>query len=162
MAYVEPEVWYQQLATFYAAAGAFIRDEDDRVMLVKPTYRDEWTLPGGVVEAAETPDQTCAREVFEELDLKIQPSRLLVVDWAPPFGKRPRPFIYFIFDCHTITNDQHVTLQEDELQGYRLFHPEQAARRVAPHVSRRIPAAVQAAATGTTIYLPLLDGHHHP
>lgn len=41
MAYVQPEVWYPQLATFYAAAGALIRDQRDRILLAKPTYRDE-------------------------------------------------------------------------------------------------------------------------
>jgi 8-oxo-dGTP diphosphatase len=159
MAYVEPEIWYQRLATFYAAAGALLRDEYDRILLVKPNYRDEWTLPGGVVEADETPERACEREVLEELDLKTTVSRLLVIDWAPPFGKRPRPFIYFLFGCSPV-NGQRITHQTTELDDYGFFTVDEAARRVAPHVSARIPAAVHATTAGITIYLPLNADRH--
>lgn len=31
-------------------AGALIRDEVGRLLLVEPTYRDRWLTPGGTVE----------------------------------------------------------------------------------------------------------------
>ena len=31
------------------AAGALFRDEDGRVLLVDPTYKPTWDLPGGAV-----------------------------------------------------------------------------------------------------------------
>jgi ADP-ribose pyrophosphatase YjhB (NUDIX family) len=156
MAYVEPEVWYQQLPTFYAAAGALIRDEHGRILLVKPNYRPEWSLPGGVVEALETPHAACEREIREELDLTVTAAPLLVVDWVPPSDERPRPFIYFLFDCGTL-DGQPITLQTSELDDYGFYDPATAAHHTAPHVARRIPAAIHAANTGGTVYLP-----HHP
>jgi 8-oxo-dGTP diphosphatase len=166
MAYVEPEVWYQRLPTFYASAGALITDTAGRILLVKPNYRDGWALPGGTLEPDETPEAACAREVHEDLGLELPPTRLLVVDWAPADGERPRPFVYFLFDCGTIDADQPIRLQTDELDDYRYVDPDQAERHLASHVAARVPAAVRSRLNGTTIYLPMnrpdrdRPGHH--
>jgi ADP-ribose pyrophosphatase YjhB (NUDIX family) len=37
------------------AAGLLIRDDTGRVLLVKPTHKDGWDIPGGYVEPGETP-----------------------------------------------------------------------------------------------------------
>jgi hypothetical protein len=50
--------------------------------------------------------------------------------------------------------------QTTELDDYGFFTADQAARRVAPHVSARISAAVHAATAGITIYLPLNADSH--
>jgi ADP-ribose pyrophosphatase YjhB (NUDIX family) len=47
------------------AAGALFVDEQDRVMLVRPTYKPYWDVPGGYVEKGESPLQACIREVAE-------------------------------------------------------------------------------------------------
>ncbi|MGY2115992.1 NUDIX domain-containing protein [Nocardia gipuzkoensis] len=50
-------------------AGALFVDELDRVLLVEPTYTNYWELPGGVVEADESPYAAVVREIGEELSL---------------------------------------------------------------------------------------------
>jgi ADP-ribose pyrophosphatase YjhB (NUDIX family) len=65
------------------AAGAMFFDKAGRVLLVKPTYKERWDIPGGYVEPNETPTQACAREIKEELFLSKQVGVLLAVDWAP-------------------------------------------------------------------------------
>lgn len=47
--------------TILSAAGALIRDQQGRILLVEPTYKDHWEIPGGVIEVGETPSQGCAR-----------------------------------------------------------------------------------------------------
>jgi ADP-ribose pyrophosphatase YjhB (NUDIX family) len=49
------------------AATAFFRDEQGRVLLVNPSYKETWDLPGGAVKAEESPHAACRREVAEEL-----------------------------------------------------------------------------------------------
>ena len=63
-------------------AGALIFDENGRFLLVNPTYKEPWEVPGGVVEANESPAQACVREVREELGLDITLERLLLVDYS--------------------------------------------------------------------------------
>jgi len=65
------------------AASALFRDEAGRVLLVEPTYKPVWDLPGGAVEAEESPHAACRREVHEELGLDRSPGRVLAVDWVP-------------------------------------------------------------------------------
>jgi 8-oxo-dGTP diphosphatase len=37
------------------AAGVLFFDEHDRVLLVDPSYKPGWEIPGGYVEAGESP-----------------------------------------------------------------------------------------------------------
>src|SRR4051794_34297997 len=57
------------MATPRVAAGALIRDVEGRILLVKPTYKDGWDIPGGYVEPGESPADACNREIAEEIGL---------------------------------------------------------------------------------------------
>ena len=46
------------------------------VVLVR-NDRSEWELPGGRMEAGETPQQALAREFVEELAVKVEPEKLI-------------------------------------------------------------------------------------
>lgn len=154
--FIDPDTWYAQLPTFYAATGALITDTAGRILLVKPHYRDHWTFPGGGVESEEAPHLSCAREVREELGLVMPVGQLLVVDWAPSLGKRPLPIMYFLFDCGVLDRPVTIQLQADELDHHTFLPAEQAVSRLAPNVAARLPAAVTARANHATVYLPSL------
>lgn len=152
--YVEPEQWYARLATQYTAAGALITNPESRVLLVKPNYRDHWVLPGGMVDDSETPEQACARELKEELGLDLPIGRLLVIDWAPAYAKRPRPIAYFLFDAGILIDPSRIQLQESELDDWAFIPLLQATAQLAPNTAARLPAAVTARSAASTIYLP--------
>ena len=48
------------------ASGCLLTDSAGNVLLVKPTYKPPWEVPGGAVERAESPLSACRREVREE------------------------------------------------------------------------------------------------
>jgi 8-oxo-dGTP diphosphatase len=56
----------------YVAAGVLFFDDAGRILLVEPTYKDHWDIPGGYVETGETPAQAAVREVREELGMRYQ------------------------------------------------------------------------------------------
>lgn len=122
-------------------------------LLVKPTYRDHWALPGGYLEAGEVPQDTYARELHEELGLRLDVGALLVLDWAPPAGPRPRALISMTFDAGTLPASTRLRLPADELAAYDFLDPEVAAARVPADVAPRIAAALEARRTGKAAYL---------
>jgi 8-oxo-dGTP pyrophosphatase MutT (NUDIX family) len=79
MSHVPPQEYYASLPKHIAGAGAFFHDPDGKVLLVKPSYRDTWEIPGGGLEHGEHPFQAAAREVGEETGLELRPGRLLAV-----------------------------------------------------------------------------------
>ena len=81
------------------SAGALIFDRKRRLLILKPTYKSGWTIPGGVMEAdGESPWRACQREVREECGLAVSTGRLACVDFRPPRPGRPGG-IRFLFDC---------------------------------------------------------------
>ncbi|WP_258398371.1 NUDIX domain-containing protein [Micromonospora noduli] len=153
MTWTEPAMWYANLASFYAAAAAFITDPVGNVLLVKPAYRDHWAFPGGYVDEGEYPHGACAREIREELGVALVVGDLLVVDWAPSAGKRPRPIISFTFDCGTITSLGGIELPRQELEDVAFFSAQGAVQRLPGNVAPRVHAAVRARDTRAPAYL---------
>jgi 8-oxo-dGTP pyrophosphatase MutT (NUDIX family) len=137
----------------YVAAGVLFFDDVDRILLVQPTYKDHWDIPGGYAETGETPAQTAAREVREELDIQAPVGRLLVADWAPHPDEGDK--LLFIFDGGTLTANQldGIRLQADELASYAFRDPAEAATVLIPRLARRVAAAVDAHHAGCTTYL---------
>jgi 8-oxo-dGTP diphosphatase len=152
--FTDAATWYASLPVLYAAAAALITDPAGRVLLVKPNYRDHWTLPGGICEHAEPPHAACAREVREELGLDLPIGRLLVIDWAPPDGERPNPIMHFVFDGGTLAGPAGIVLQQEELDDYQFTDPAAVTAYLPPFIAPRIPAALTARASGAAAYLP--------
>ena len=135
-----------------SAAGALFFDEQGRVLLVEPTYKPRWEIPGGVVEAGETPSAACAREIHEELGLRIHVGRLLVVDWAPhPRGEK----VLFVFDGGLLTAAavETIRLQAEELASFAFVAPAEVGEWLPPRLTRRVTAALAAKADGRIHYL---------
>ncbi|MGH3807720.1 MAG: NUDIX domain-containing protein [Pseudonocardiaceae bacterium] len=107
----------------YIAAGVLFFDDAGRILLVQPTYKDHWDIPGGYVETGETPAQTAAREVQEELGMEAPVGPLLVADWAPHPDEGDK--LLLIFDGGTLTAAQlnGIRLQADELASYDFHVP---------------------------------------
>ncbi|WP_218041546.1 NUDIX domain-containing protein [Acrocarpospora macrocephala] len=150
---IPADEFYAGLYRVIAASGAFITDPADRVLLVKPNYRDHWGWPGGHVDDGEAPEAGCAREVKEELGLELPVGRLLTVHWVPELTDRPYALVHFMFDCGTLPNGDSIVLQEEELDAYGFFTAEQAAELLPPHLLERFTASQRARRNSECLYL---------
>ena len=136
------------------AAGALFRDGAGRPLLVDPVYKDTWDLPGGAVEAEESPHAACRREVAEELGLDRPVGRVLAVDWVPSRPERPEGVIV-VYDGGVLSaaDIDAVVLGDGELAGFAFTEPGEVASLVTPLLARRIAACLEAVAAGTVAVL---------
>ncbi|UNO38910.1 NUDIX hydrolase [Streptomyces sp. MST-110588] len=137
------------------AAGVLLFDEEDRVLLVDPTYKPGWEFPGGIVEPGEPPARAGLREVAEELGIRLQSApKLLVLDWEPP---KPPAFggLRLLFDGGRLPGEQirDLLLPCSELRGWR-FVTESEARTMLPPVRwNRLRWALRARRQGCPVNL---------
>ena len=142
-----------------ASAGALIWDPAGRLLILKPTYKKGWTIPGGQVDAdGESPWDACRRETREECGLVVQRGRLACVDFLPPKPSRPGG-VRFLFDCGTFPDATFadVVLQAEEIEDHRLAGLSEALELVSGPLRRRIS---QAAGRSDCLYLE--DGRPVP
>ncbi|MFI9248810.1 NUDIX domain-containing protein [Streptomyces sp. NPDC053069] len=137
------------------AAGVLLFDEQDRVLLVDPTYKPGWEFPGGVVERGEAPARAGMREVAEETGIRLREvPRLLVVDWERPV---PPGFggLRLLFDGGLLESGEasRVLLPGPELRGWRFASEQEAAEMLPPVRYERLRWALRARERGTALYL---------
>jgi ADP-ribose pyrophosphatase YjhB (NUDIX family) len=128
-----------------ASAGAMIFDEAGRLLILKPSYKPKWTIPGGQVEPhGESPWEACRRETFEECGLRVERGRLAAVDFLRPRPDPQRPGgVRFLFDCGALSAQElsEIRLQEEEILAYRFAELEEAFSLLSGPVRRRVRAA---------------------
>jgi 8-oxo-dGTP diphosphatase len=130
------------LPTVPVSAGALIFDHQGRLLILRPTYKSGWTIPGGVMEAdGETPWQACQREVSEECGIDVTSARLACVDFRPPRPGRAGG-IRFLFDCGELDDAvlSAVMLQSEELAEHRLVPVRDALAVLRKPIRRRVRA----------------------
>jgi ADP-ribose pyrophosphatase YjhB (NUDIX family) len=136
------------------AADVLIRDEIGRVLLVEPTYKEGWDLPGGMVEANESPQAGALRELDEELGLAPTLGRPLVIEWVGAHGPWDDQIV-FVFDGGTLRAEDavDVRVRDREIAAWRFFDVTDARLEMREDIWRRLRAAVDSLERGTTSYL---------
>ncbi|MEU4610697.1 MULTISPECIES: NUDIX hydrolase [Streptomyces] len=137
------------------AAGVLLFDEQDRVLLVDPTYKAGWEFPGGVVESGEAPARAGVREVAEETGIQlVDVPSLLVVDWEPPV---PPAYggLRLLYDGGRLDGDEarRMLLPGPELRAWRFVTEEEAAGLLPPVRYERLRWALRARERGAALYL---------
>ena len=97
--------------------GCLLCDRQGKILILKPTYKNHWLLPGGVIEVNESPLQACIREVKEETDIDCQPIRLLCVDYVSDRSNKIES-VQFIFYGGIISDEKIIALPETEISLY--------------------------------------------
>ena len=135
----------EPLPAIPVSAGALIFDGAGRLLILKPTYKTGWTIPGGVMEAdGETPWEACRREVREECGIDLTRGRLAAMDFRRPRPDRPGG-IRFLFDCGRVSDGAlaGIVVQPEEISEYRLAALPDALGLLRGPIRRRVRAAAR-------------------
>jgi len=146
------KLYYANLPRKIVGAGAIFFNSIGELLIVKPTYKDGWSIPGGAVELNESPREGCIREVKEEIGLDIYIKKLLVLDYRA----KDDDSLQFIFLGGTLDVQQiaNIKLQESELSEYKFVSTDDAiANYLRSNLAGRTPACLKAIRTGKCYYL---------
>lgn len=133
-------------------AGCLLFDRAGKILILKPTYKDSWLLPGGVIEANESPRQACIREVKEETGIDCQPVRLLCVDYVSDRQLKIES-VQFVFFGGIIPDDVQIELPEKEINTYQFLELKKAIPMLGIHSQRRLESCLPYLDRHTTVYL---------
>ena len=127
------------LPTKRVISHALFRDEQGLVLLLETSYKEDWELPGGVVEPHETPRAGGERETMEELGIEVTFGQPLLTDWMPPYLGWSDA-VEFIFDGGVLAPEVAAELGTDdrEIRAIHWVEPEDVHRHVTDLSARRI------------------------
>jgi ADP-ribose pyrophosphatase YjhB (NUDIX family) len=131
------------------SVGALIRDQQGKILIVKPGYKEGWLFVGGMVEDLETPTEALQREIKEEVGLDLEIGRLLCVD----FGPKEKGSIILIFDCGTVKSDEKISYTDNEIINHKFVTQEKAMKLLRPKGAHRLSFVLKGLEKDTVSYL---------
>lgn len=131
------------------AAGCFFFDVEKRILLLKPGYKPEWEIPGGVAETNESPLDCCRREVWEEIGLTRNIGNLFAINYNAAMGDETE-WITFIFRGGVLSPDEIKSIQIDrkEIIDFNFFSAADLPVKLTIPLRNRIMDAWQFDAAG--------------
>lgn len=150
--------YYQNLPKKRMGAGMILLDQAGQILIVKPHYKDHWILPGGVVEADESPQQACVREVEEEIGLSIPNPSFLGVHYLADLDGRGEN-LQFVFYGGQLDNDEikSIRRQEDEHEEIKFVPIEDGKKLLSDQSAFRVSECLKALEKNTAVYLEWLE-----
>lgn len=135
------------------AADVLVRDDAGRILLVDPTYKPCWDLPGGMAEANESPRTAARRELAEELGLDLTIGRPLAIDWVGPHGPWDDQIV-FVLDGGVLAPDvvRRLRVTDPELAGWEFVDIDEATNRLRDDIAARLRRAHYALQKGRLDY----------
>lgn len=131
------------------AAGALLFDSKGKLLVVKPNYKDYWSIPGGVIEKNESPRAGCFREIKEEIGMEVGNLEFLCVDYKEDIDRGDNLQFTFISKI----SDGKITLQDDELDDYKFVDREEALELIGGGLRKRLPTCFEAIDNNKAIYI---------
>ncbi|MBY6211817.1 NUDIX domain-containing protein [Microbulbifer agarilyticus] len=121
----------------FVVGMVYFVERNNQLLLVRHTYQDKWSLPGGWVERNESFEESARRELREELDIKIDDFEVLEVDKVPRSG-------IINIAIRGRLKDKQVAIRDGEIYGYRFFDlhrlPEDVIYTHKPYIKRYLDA----------------------
>ncbi len=146
--------YYSSLPKKHIGAGVLIFDESGRLLIVKPNYKEGWSIPGGAVDDNETPKRTALRETKEEIGLDLHDVSLVCVQYTSPQGIKPETiqFAFYggILDSAGIAS---IHLDTDEHSEFKFVEVSEAIDLLEDRVKSRLPSCLEGIKNKTVAYI---------
>ena len=125
----------------FTVSAVVLRDSDGRILVVRKRGTNKYMLPGGKIEAGESPAQAAIRELHEEVGAELEPESLTFLgEWTAPAANEAGLTVLGHIFGHPWLDGLAVRAEIEDLLW---LHPDEMAKRddLAPLlVTRVLPA----------------------
>lgn len=111
--------------------------DGDKILLTRLRDRD-WDIPGGMIEAGETPQQAAIREVWEETYATVEIIELIGIQEVENFGDKPKNYPY----PYPISTQVFFLCKLIELCPFEVNNESIERKLFSPAQARRIPTMI--------------------
>ncbi|MGI8312159.1 NUDIX domain-containing protein [Saccharopolyspora hattusasensis] len=132
-----------------------VRDEDGNVLIVNPTYKQGWDLPGGMGRLNEPPSATADREFREELGTDVtipEPLQPLIIDWEAAHGPWDDQLVFVFVGVLTANQRAQLHIADPEIDAFEFMPVDTVLTKLHPDVADRLQRALAAASAGHAVY----------
>lgn len=111
--------FYNSRPAIRTGGGVLIFNHEGELLLVKPSYRNTWSWPGGGSDPGESPLTATIRECREELGVSMTCLRPAFVNYIPPRPDGSRDAIHFVFTTDAVdsTFAGQLKLPKEEIEA---------------------------------------------
>lgn len=145
--------YFKNLPKKYMGSGSLFFNGKNELLIVKPTYKEGWLIPGGTVDSNESPRACCIREVKEEIGLDKPDQKFLCVEYKHNNGNGDNLQFLFYGGVLNEKDISNIVLQREELGEYRFVPIDEGLKLLRDGLSRRLPVALEALKNKTSLYL---------
>ncbi len=152
MKFIPPEEYYKSLPKKRMSAGTLFFNSKGELPIVKPNYKENWLIVGGVVDENESPRAAAIREIKEEIGLEIKDLSLVCIEYVAEKGIKTEA-LHFTFSGGILSNERisQIKLQTDELDTFTFVSPEEAVTLLTPNMIQKISECLKVA-EGVVLY----------
>ncbi len=133
--------YLKSLPSKTVAVGVLLFDRNNQLLVLKPGYKDCWTIPGGIVEKLESPNIAAIREAKEEVGLAIKLVQCIGVDYLSyqlADYKGESLHIIFIGNRLSSKDVNNIHIDGKEIIEYKFVDFKDAVKMIDPLLSRRL------------------------
>lgn len=149
---IPPEKYYESLNKTPFSSGILFLNEKEEFLILKTTYKNGWSIVGGMSEKGESPIETAIRETREEIGLDIKDPRMFAVDFhkSDPYDR-----FLFLFDGGTLFEKEigQIVLQKEEISDFKFATKEEMLNLLTPRTREKVKNSLGAFFSENIIYL---------
>jgi 8-oxo-dGTP diphosphatase len=138
----------------WMAVGVLFTDVEGRVLLVQPSYKSSWEVPGGMLQSGESPRSAARRAVREELGMEPTIGSLLVLDWIPANDDAAHGLM-LLYDGGSLddADASRIRLARGDLNAYGFADLDSAVGLLPDALERRVKIGLRARRLGRAVEL---------
>jgi 8-oxo-dGTP diphosphatase len=146
--------YYKNLPKKRMGVGALILNDNGEILIVKPSYKDHWSIAGGVIDENESPRTACIREVKEEIGIELKIAKFLCVDYKLDKTYKGESLQFIFFGGRLSDSEiENIVLDGKEIVEYKFVSFEIAKTLLSKTLSMRLQKSFDALKNDMAAYL---------